>query len=187
MSPKWLDILKASGWKTGAISVASALLLYFNEKKLLPVPLDLRVIEGAEVTLILCGCLSIFSILSGVVEATKPVRLRLRQHWAIRKAKHDIEAAIPQMTGKEREILGYLVGKNQRHFTSDLDGGYANTLISKGFVRDARLPGQICSSGDVPFEVPRHVWEVLNKHKEALQYTYQNGQPHPWRVSAWAR
>ena len=187
MSPQWLDILKASGWKTAAIAAAAALLIALNSKKVLPITLDPWVLETAEVAVILCGCLTFFSLLSGIVTASKPLRTRFSQHWATRRAQHDIEAAIPQLTVKEREILGYLIQKNHRHFSYTQDGGYASTLIAKRFLTFAGVPGQIFTAYDFPFEVPKHVWEVLNKHKENLVCSHQEGQPFPWAVHWMAR
>jgi len=182
LSPQWLDILKASGWKTASIATAAALLMYFNAKKLLPTPLDSWVIEIAEVALLVCGCLWLASVISAAVSASKPLKLRIARYWAMRKATREVEEAIPEMTIVEREILGYLVAHNQRHFTGAQDGGYANTLISKRIVRFAALQGQVCHIDDCPFEIPKHVWEVLNRHKEHLVTNHQEGQPYPWRV-----
>ncbi len=72
--------------------------------------------------------------------------------------------AISQMDSKEREIIGYLLAKNQRMFTNTPDGGYANTLISKGIIILALRPGQAFSN-ETPFEVPEHIWNVLLKYK----------------------
>jgi len=45
--PKWLEILKASGWQTAALTAASGTLIYLNARKQLPVALDSWVIEAA--------------------------------------------------------------------------------------------------------------------------------------------
>jgi hypothetical protein len=187
LSPQWLEILKASGWKTAAISAASALLIYANAKKLLPAPLDPWAVEIAEVAFIVCVCLWLAAVISAGVNALKPIKLKIVRLWAIRRATRDIEEAIPQLTLKEREILGYLVQKNQRHFSYTQDGGYASTLIAKRFVTFAGIPGQVFTRFDFPFEVPKHVWAVLLEHKENLVYSHQDGQPYPWAVHWMAR
>jgi hypothetical protein len=112
-------------------------------------------------------------------------RTKLARLWAIRRAKHQVAKDIPQMTPREREIIGYLLAKNQRMFTNTADGGYANTLISKKIVVCALLPGQVFTQFEVPFEVPQHVWNVLVKHKAEFPYTPPKAggaEPHPWRV-----
>lgn len=104
---------------------------------------------------------------------------------AIRRAKEHVEREIPQLTSKEREILGYLLANNQRVFTNTRDCGYANTLVSKGIVAPALLPGQAFTHYEFPFEIPEHVWSVLLKHKGEFPHALPNppeGAPHPWRV-----
>ena len=187
MSPQWLDILKASGWKTAAIAGAAALLIVLNSRKTLPVALDPWILETAEVAVILCGSLTVFSLLSGIVTASKPLRMKFSRHQAVRRAQRDVKEAIPQLTVKEREILGYLIQKNQRHFSYTQDGGYASTLIAKRFLTFAGVPGQVFTAYDFPFEVPKHVWEVLNEHKENLVCSHREGEPYPWAVHWMAR
>jgi hypothetical protein len=46
------------------------------------------------------------------------------------------------LTPKEREIIGYLLPNSQRMFCFTIDGGAANTLVSKRLVVCALLPGQ---------------------------------------------
>jgi hypothetical protein len=51
-------------------------------------------------------------------------------------------------------------------FTGATDGGYAVTLISRGFVVRAMNPGQQALAEDVPWAIPDHVWEMLVRNKE---------------------
>src|SRR6266849_7796713 len=156
--PRWLEILKASGWQTTALTAAAALTLYLNAAKRFPIPLDSWVIQTAEVSLLVCGCLSLASIGSSIAKASSGPRARLARRWAIRKAQHQVEKDIPSMTTKEREIIGYLLTKNQKMFDYTADGGDANTLISKQIVVCAMLPGQSYTDFGVPFKVPDHIW-----------------------------
>ena len=189
--PRWLEILKASGWQTTAIAAAAALVIYGNARRVLPTPLDPWMIQTAEVALLVCGCLSLASIGSSIIKASNGPRAKLAHLWAIRRAKHQVAEDIPQMTSTEREIIGYLLAKNLTIFTNTADGGYANTLISKKIVVCALLPGQAYSNYEVPFKVPDHVWDVLLKHKADFPYTPPNrageAEPHPWRVHWMAR
>ena len=182
--PRWLEILKASGWQTTAIAVASALLVYCNAKNLLPTPLDPWMIQGAEAAFFVCGCLSLASIGSAIVKASSGPRAKLAHLWTIRRAQRRVAKGIPQMTPKEREIISYLLANNQRMFTSTVDGGYANTLISKWIVVRALLPGQTFTYNEMPFEVPEYIWDVLVKHKAEFRYDPPKegeSKPHPWR------
>ena len=120
--PKWLEILKASGWQTTAIASAAAILIYANAKKLLPAPLDLWVIQAAVVVFAVCGCLALASIGSAAVRAFQGPGAELVRWWTIRQAKHQIVEDIPHMTSKEKEIIAYLLAKNQRMFSYTADG-----------------------------------------------------------------
>jgi hypothetical protein len=93
-----------------------------------------------------------------------------------------VEEYIHYMTTKDREIIGYLLHNNQRMFTCEPDGGHANLLLSKGFVQVAARPGQQVAYMDVPFEVPRKVWDALMKHKDEFPAPDED-DPYPWRVS----
>jgi len=182
--PRWLEILKASGWQTTAISVASALLIYGNSNKWFPAPFEPWKIQIAVIALVVCGCLSIASIGSAIMKAPNGPTRKLARMWAIRRAKRQVARLIPQMTSTEKDIVSYLLAKNQTMFTNTADGGYANTLISKGVIVCALLPGQAYTDFEVPFKVPAHVWEVLMKHKAEFPYELkaEAKQSHPWRV-----
>jgi len=181
--PRWLEIIKASGWQTAALSGAAALLLYgSNHKWFQPEP---WIIETAIVVLVVAACLTLASIGSAAVKGSKGPRTWLVRRWTIRQIKHQVAKGIPQMTDKEREIIAYLLTKNQSMFTCTPDGGHANTLISKGIVVRALLPGQAYTEIDVPFRVPDYIWDVLLKHKADFPFTPPKPgetQPYPWRV-----
>ena len=92
------------------------------------------------------------------------------------------------MTSEEREIISYLLAKNQKMFTYTMDGGYAITLISKGIVVCALGPGQAYSTWEVPFAVPDDVWDVLMKNKAEFPYTPgEEDKPYPWAIPWMAR
>jgi hypothetical protein len=94
----------------------------------------------------------------------------------------EVEEYIPYMTPKDREIIAYLLHHKQRMFTADSDGGHARLLLSRGIVRVAAKHGQHIDMSDVPFEVPRHIWDVLARNKEKFPYTADDDAPYPWRV-----
>jgi hypothetical protein len=182
--PRWLEILKASGLQTAAISAASALLIYGNSNKWFPVAFEPWKIQIAVVALVVCGCLSLASIGSASVKKSKLLTQKLKRMWAIRQAKRHVARLIAQLTATEKEILSYLLTRNQTMFTNTADCGHANTLVSKGIIVCALLPGQAYTDFEVPFKIPAHVWEVLMEHKADFpnepQTTTQ--QSHPWRV-----
>ena len=161
-----------------------------NNKKLLPAPFEPWVIEAAAVAFIVCACLTLASIGSASVRASRRPAAKLRRLWTIRTAKHQIAKGIPNMTPKEKDIIGYLLAMNERMFTYTPDGGHANTLISRGIIQCALLPGQAYTNYGVPFKVADYAWDVFMKHKAAFPYTPSKpgeNKPYPWAVHWMAR
>jgi Super-infection exclusion protein B len=186
-NPKWLEILKASGWQTAALTIASALTLYLNARKQFPVSLNPWMVQAAEVAVLVFGCLTLFSVGPFIIKKSGDGWSLLAHRQAIRRAQHQVAKGIPSMTAKEREIIGYLLANNRTMFPCTADGGYANTLISKRIVVCASLPGQYTTTFGVPFKVPEHVWDVLVKHKAEFPNTWKDGEPFPWSVPFMAR
>jgi hypothetical protein len=185
--PKWLEILKASGWQTAALTAAGIGLLYLNAAKKLPVPLDSWKLQTAEVCVAVFGFLSLFSIGPHVLKALNRLWSLFAKRWAIRREKQRVEKEIPSMSKKEREIIGFLLANNEKMFDYTIDGGAANTLISKRIVVCAMLPGQSALAYGVTFKIPDHVWDVLVKHKAEFPNTWKAGEPFPYAISWMAR
>ncbi|WP_316168177.1 MULTISPECIES: hypothetical protein [unclassified Bradyrhizobium] len=61
--PRWLEILKASGWQTGALAVAAGLVLWANQAGWLP-PFEPWMVQAAAVVMIVCGLLAFASFAS---------------------------------------------------------------------------------------------------------------------------
>jgi hypothetical protein len=181
--PRWLEILKASGWQTAAISAACGLFLFAGHKEWVP-PLDPWMIQLAAFGFLLTGFLSVASLISNTFKFF-PVQKWLR-HWLnLRRAKRAVLDYIPHMTERERQIIGYLFAKNQKMFSAAIDGGYAATLLSRGIVQIAARTNQHVDQFDVPMEIPDYVWDVLIRHKDQFPYkprTRNDHEVHPWRV-----
>ncbi len=159
LDSKWLEILKASGWQTTAIAAACGLFLLFAHWGWLP-PLAPWIIQIAAFGIVLCGFLAVAAILSSA-----PVQNWIMHLITIHKQKRAVRDYIPHMTGKEQQIISYLLAKNQKTFMYTIDGGYAVTLISRGIVVCNLRPGQAGSSHHIPFNIPDHIWSVLLEHK----------------------
>jgi hypothetical protein len=100
---------------------------------------------------------------------------------------NSVTEELSELNAKEREIISYLLHRNERMFTTDLDGGYAATLISRGIVRRALQPGQVFDATDVPMEIPRPIWNVIKGLKEQFSYSGDDDDPQPWRVGLYDR
>jgi hypothetical protein len=99
----------------------------------------------------------------------------------------EIREELGELNSKEREIVAYLLYRNERLFTADLDGGHAATLIARGIVRNALRPGQVFDMADVPMEIPRPIWNVLKTMKDQFPYSGDEDEPYPWRVGFYDR
>jgi hypothetical protein len=82
----------------------------------------------ATIVTLICGCLSLASFISAVLNFFSVQKWVLR--WiALHRAKRAVLEYIPHMTKVERKIVGYLLAKNQKTITAAIDGGHAATLI----------------------------------------------------------
>jgi Super-infection exclusion protein B len=117
--------------------------------------------------------------ISGVWDWLNP---QINHWWRIQQVKKAVEKYIPHMTEKDKEIIGYLLNKNQKVFTGNQDGGYASTLIAAGVIVYAHRHGQIMHLDDVPFAITDEAWEVLQKNKDQFSYSGADDAPHPWRI-----
>jgi hypothetical protein len=178
LDAKWLDILKASGWQTAAIAAACGVIYWLIGAATLPDPgAAIKVLIAAAG--IICAALTIGAVI-GATE--KPLRRAMVDSLRNRRARKRIRDYIPHLTDDERAIFGYLVHKNQKTFTSAIDGGKAATLIAQGFIIQTVRRGQTVDLEHVPCVVPDLVWVEVVKLKDQLPKP-QRGKPHPWRVS----
>jgi hypothetical protein len=182
--PRWLEILKASGWQTAAVAAACGFFLLIAHWGWLP-PLEAWMIHLAAIALLICGFLAVASIISAASKIF-PVQVWLLHRLNSYRAKRAVRDYIPHMTERERTIIGYLLAKNQKMLTAASDGGYATTLISRGIICLALKPGQRADMFDVPMMVPDDVWNVLIENKDQFPYSFTpknrgDVERHPWR------
>lgn len=183
--PRWLEILNASGWQTGAVATACGLFLLFGRLGWLP-PLDGWMIQLATIAFLIGGLLSMASA------ASETFKFFAVQTWLLRRitrhrAQRAVREYIPHMTERERTIMGYLLTKNQKTFEAAIDGGYAATLLSRGIICHAAKSGQYVDMFQVPMMIPDDVWNVLIKHNDQFPYSFTPKRPNdverkPWRV-----
>jgi hypothetical protein len=64
--PRWLEILKASGWQTAALATAAGLLLWLNRAGWLP-PFEPWMVQAIAVVMVVCGLLALASFASNTV------------------------------------------------------------------------------------------------------------------------
>jgi hypothetical protein len=185
--PRWLEILKASGWQLLALAIAFGLFLLADVASWIPaLPAWGR--QAAVLAFLICTALWLASLVAAVVKFAPPGVWLI--HWRkVRRQRRETRNYIPHMTEKEREIIAYLLAKNQKMFTADAEGGHAITLISRGIVVRALVAGQVFSIEDVPFAIPDHIWNELVAQRERFPYDPRGEaeRPYPWRVHWMAR
>ena len=176
--PKWLEILKASGWQTAALAVA--FLAFWGLVRTGAIPRSDSPLWEALPALgaLICGTLTLASI----VETRKPVA-RIDRWRRMRLDQRRAEDFIPYMTKEDKAIIGYLLHHNQKTFQVGMTGDYAAPLISRGIVRQELQHGQTFDLGEVPFSVPDHIWVVLERNRGSFPYTPPEGttEPPPWK------
>lgn len=177
--PRWLEILKASGWQMAALAAACGLFLLIAHWGWLP-PLDAWMIQLSIFVLLICGFLALASCISATLKFF-PVQMWFLHWLEKRRAKRAVRDYIPHMTERERKIISYLLAKNQKTFTAASDGGQAATLLSRGIVCIAVQRGQLVNMLDVPMTIP----DVLIEHKQEFPYSIipknHDVEREPWR------
>ncbi len=179
---EWLkNLVKAGGQKAFAIALACGILLWIDRSGVFALS------SGVKETTIILGvtsaCVAITSFGSVIGKWLSP--MIHAEIWKFR-ARKKVQKYLPRLTEKEKEIIAYLLAKNQTMFTCDSDGEEARTLIASGFVVCALRPGQVFMEGEVPYAIPEYVWDILVKNKDLFPYQPANDddiEAYPWRTS----
>jgi hypothetical protein len=182
--PRWLEILKASGWQTTASTAACGLFLLVVRLGWLP-PLNPWVIPSVTFGFLLCGCLALASVASEAFKSFS-IHIWIQRRLDIQKEKRALRNYLPHITPDEHRIISYLLAKNQKMFTTVANGGYAATLLSRRIVVCCLQPPQYFDPCNMPMAIPDHLWDVFSKHKD--QFPYEPPKPgetedEPWRVT----
>lgn len=181
----WLvEIIKSGVKTTVGITVGCALILFADHLGW-PQPMPHWMIPIATFGFLLFGALSAVTILSSA-----PIQEWIKHWLTIHREKRAVRDYIPHMTEKEREIISYLLAKNQKGFMYTIDGGYAVTLISRGIIVCDLKSGQAGSRFHIPFSIPDHIWSVLLQHKR--EFPYNSPPPgktevYPWSINFMVR
>lgn len=117
-------------------------------------------------------------VFRGVAFAGAQMSIRARRQSVIRH--------LDTLSQKEREILGWLLARNQRNFMGDADGGYAAGLIGNRLVQPNLPPHGAARLNDFPYTIPDFVWKELKRREADFPDTH-DGDAYPWRVPWMAR
>jgi hypothetical protein len=176
--------ISTGGWYKLAIATACGLYLLVNSWNWIPPPEPWE-IRAATFFLLLFALLTIANF---IIAAHRffPVDKWLVHYVTLHREKRGLRGYIPYMMPKEREIIGYLLAKNQKTFCAEVDGGRAGTLLSRGIVMIVAKSKQRLDAENVPMTIPDHLWSVLEQHKDAFPYTPPDDEDElpPWRDSS---
>ncbi len=178
------DVLREGGLIKAALAAACGCFILAARAGWVPA-LENWESHAATFGLLLFGFLTLASFLSAAYRFFPPDRWIMHyvnQH----RAKREVEKYLPHVTPKEREIIAYLLAKNQKTILADMDGGAAATLLSRGIITIIYQPGQQIDQENATMIVPDHLWDVLQKHREEFPYLPPDDDlpetADPWRV-----
>ena len=153
---KLSEALKAAITTAGIYKFALAIVfgLYWvaASKQIIPSAQDWEIRVAAS-GFLLFGVLWIANVFAAVWRFFTPATM-LNNWITLRWERARVRDYIPSMTEKEREIIGYLIAKNQKLFIAAHDGGFAMPLISQRIVIIALQPGQLFDSEHTPMAIP---------------------------------
>lgn len=138
----------------------------------------------AKVGLVVFGCLSIASILAAAWRCLEWTWSIVKKRVARARYQKAAEKSLGDLTKQEREILAFLVTRGERHFRTNVSGGFAAGLIGRGLIHRALRPGQPFDPLSTPFTVDSDVWEALQKRKDDFKHPDPDGRP-PYIDSPW--
>lgn len=179
---EWLkNLIKAGGQKAFAIAIACGILIWIDYKEIFLLSQNIK--ETTVILGVTSASVAIINLVAAIVKLVRPIIFN--EIWKFRQ-RRKVQNYLLRLTEKEKEIIAYLLAKNQTMFTCDSDGEEARTLITSGFVVCALRPGQVFIEGEVPHAIPEYVWTVLVKNKDLFPYQPANDddiETYPWRTS----
>ena len=128
--PKWLEILKASGWQTAALAAAFGVILLVMRVGWIASP-EPWFTAFCALAFLICLFLALASIGHAVADFLQP-RAWLARWTREKQQQKAVREYIPFMTDHEKAIIAYLLHRSQKTFTAASDGGDA------GFTPDRR-------------------------------------------------
>jgi hypothetical protein len=166
---KLFDLLKTRAWLSLSASLSMFVFIYLEREGIIdssPFPLLVLVAWFAGIVLLAPPVASVFEHLSGWTQRRLEGR---QQDKKVDEFKESFRSEIPRLSDRERVILGYLRHYNRTSFEARYDGGYASSLIAKGYILRIS-PGQPYDAFRHPFQVNPHLWEIIRSHEKDLPH-----------------
>lgn len=125
---------------------------------------------------VLFGSLTLVGFLSALWRGCGVVGSFFQKRRRKASYKRAAENSLNDLTELEWSILAYLVTRGERHFTSNINGGRAASLIGRGLIHIAARPGQSLHVLQTPFSIDDAVWEALLERKRDFVHPNPNGR-----------
>lgn len=174
----WLKVLDMKGEIATALCLASIVVIVCADRDWLYIS------QLPKTALALVAILGIVSGLIAVARLGKIVSDKVQTWRRAKKEQAAIDASAKEtlvflntLTDGERNVLSYLVQKNQQSFTGTMMGRNIVTLRQKRLIV---MGTGIVAQDDVPYTIPPYVWAELQVRKEEFN-TADLAGPYPWR------
>ncbi|MFD1156904.1 hypothetical protein [Roseovarius aestuarii] len=186
MDPRWLEVLKASGWQLFAISIALTgfwLLLQFEFLPKIDLPL---IVYGLPLAILVTFALALVSAAEALAKRIQSWNqkrvLEANKEKKAEEQRQIFRDYVPFLVEKEWEILAYLYQNKEKTFVASVDGDLASTLYNRGFIKMLARPGQQVSVMSCTFSIPDPVREVMQEMDERfsepiVELGYRNKRP----------
>ncbi len=189
----WLKALEIRGSTAAAVASASILVFVMSELgwfylDILPTWMKALIAIVAVLALALVGG----NVVQWLIDESAKKKERRRKEEERREEQRQKDEAqanfrrqvlgyLNTLSDSEREILSYLVQKNQQSFSGDMAGERIGPLKQKGLVE---MASGVHTQMEWPFTIPNFVWEELQKRKGEFNKADWDG-PQPWRDPLW--
>jgi len=158
---KSIDLLKASGWQAAMIAAACGVLLYLSAAGIIP-GMDPGWILLVWAVMLTASGLAVAALLAWLQRVSRSSWERW-QHYRAKKQRDWINQNLDTLGAGEREVLSYMVERNQRSLAGRLAYGGFGTLVQKGLL--IRGAGQF-NIMEWPHTVPEDVWDELVRRRD---------------------
>lgn len=181
--PEWSWIssaLKLDAWRSAALAVAGALVLYLHQLGKLPFEVTGWLLTVVGLGTIAFGCVAAFSLVRSLFSCAALGVRYARARWSYRQARKETLSYLDTLSPREGAILGRLLALNERSFVGAIDGGLAAPLLAKRLIV---MPSQMVTISDCTFVVPAFVWKELKRRAAEFPDSH-TGSGNPWRQRA---
>lgn len=128
---------------------------------------------------VLTFCLSVAQLGKLIFDAGSAWRKKRVEYSQALVFQKGVFKFLDTLSEKEREVLSYLVLKNQQSFNADMTAKVVVTLRQKNLIA---IGAGIMAQTNAAYIIPPFVWDELQRRKADFSMADLSG-PYPWRES----